>query len=268
MVGARAAALARRSASGRAAYPSSAGPNGSALRVLGDVRRGGVDDPERVLLGLLAGVAPRGDAVAAEDAADGLRVGLLDRGDVQAELEAGSAPRHPDDLVAEDLLGQRLTVGGGRDRDAGVGVQVVDVRGVDEPVHGGVDRRRGAALAVQAVVERRDHLVLALDAGVDVDERAHPVQPQHGEAGLGQGAEVAAGALDPDQLDVLAGHRVGLGALGGGVAAGVVGVLRVARPAGSTARRARRRWGCVCRHGVSSILPGRRRRGRPRSCSW
>ena len=31
IVGARAAALARRSASGRAAYPSSAGPNGSAL---------------------------------------------------------------------------------------------------------------------------------------------------------------------------------------------------------------------------------------------
>ena len=80
--------------------------------------------------------------------------------------------------------GQRLPVGGGRDRDAGVGVQVVDVRGVDEPVHRGVDRRRGAALAVQAVVEGRDHLVLALDAGVDVDERAHPVEAQHGEAGL------------------------------------------------------------------------------------
>ena len=101
------------------------------------------------------------------------------------------------------------------------------MRGVDEAVHRGVDRRRRAALAVQAVVERGDHLVLALDAGVDVDERAHPVQPQHGEAGLGQRAEVAAGALDPQQLDVLAGDRVGLGALGGGVAAGVVGVLRV-----------------------------------------
>ena len=85
-------------------------------------------------------------------------------------------------LLAEDLLGQRLAVGGGRDRDAGVGVQVVDVGGVDEAVHGGVDRRRRAALAVQAVVERRDHLVLAVDAGVDVDQRAQPVEPQHGEA--------------------------------------------------------------------------------------
>ena len=107
------------------------------------------------------------------------------------------------------------------------------MRGVDEAVHRRVDRRRRAALAVQAVVERGDHLVLAVDAGVDVDERAHPVEPEHGEAGLGQGAEVAAGALHPEQLDVLAGDRVGLGALGGGVAAGVVGVLRVgAEPVG------------------------------------
>ena len=76
------------------------------------------------------------------------------------------------------------------------------MRGVDEPVHGGVDRRRRAALAVQAEVERGDHLVLALHARVDVDERAQPVEPQHGQPGLGQRAEVAAGALDPQQLDV------------------------------------------------------------------
>ena len=98
---------------------------------------------------------------------------------------------------------------------------------VDQAVHGGVDRRRGAAAAVQAVVERGDHLVLAVDARVDVDERAQPVQPEHGEARLGQRAQVAAGALDPEQLDRLPGDRVGLGALGGGVAAGVVGVARV-----------------------------------------
>src|SRR3712207_6875626 len=53
------------------------------------------------------------------------------------------------------------------------------------------------------------------------------VQPEDREAALVQGAQVAAGALDPDQLDRPAGHRVGLRALGGGVAAGVVGVARV-----------------------------------------
>ena len=79
---------------------------------------------------------------------------------------------------------------GGRDRDARVGVQVVDVRGIDQAVHRGVDRRRGAALAVQAVVERRDHLVLAVDAGVDVHQRAHAVEAQHREARLVECAEV------------------------------------------------------------------------------
>ena len=207
-------------------------------------------------------VAPRGDAVATEDAADRLRVLLLDLGDVQPELEAGTSPRHPDHGVAEDLAGQLLAVGGGGDRDAGVGVQVVDVGGVDQAVHGGVDRRRGAALAVQAVVEGGDHLVLALDARVDVDERAHPVEPQRGQPGLLQRAEVAAGALHPEQLDVLAGHRVGLGALGGGVSPGVVGVLRVrAEPVGPIARSSVM---VGLRH-VSSILLGRRPRGRTRS---
>ena len=47
-------------------------------------------------------------------------------------------------------------------------MKMVDVRGLDQPVHRGVDRGRRAALPVQAVVERGDHLVLALDAGVHI----------------------------------------------------------------------------------------------------
>ena len=66
--------------------------------------------------------------------------------------------------------------------DSGVGVQVVDVRGLDQAVHGGVDRRRGAALAERAEVERRDHLVLALDSRVDAGQRAQRVEPEHGQA--------------------------------------------------------------------------------------
>ena len=96
--------------------------------------------------------------------------------------------------------------------------------GVHQPVHGGVDRGGGAAFAVQAVIERGHHLVFALDAGVDILERLQPVQAQDREPGSSQRAEVAAGALDPQELDVLAGHGVDVGALGGGVAAGVIGV--------------------------------------------
>ena len=235
------------------------------LAVLGDVGLGGADDVERVGLALPRRVPPGRDAVAAEDAADRLRVGALDLGDVEAELEAGTAPGHPDDAVAEDLLREGLAVGRRRDRDAGVGVEVVDVGGVDESVHGRVDRGGRAAGAEEAVVEGRDHLVLALHAGVDVDEGAHPVQAQHREAGLLQGAEVAAGALDPHQLGRLGRHRVDGLALGGGVAAGVVRGAGVrAEPVGALdeLRGGRRAVWAVT---VSSILPGRRRRGPPRS---
>ena len=253
-----------------------AGTERQLLRVLLDVALGGADDPERVLLRLRAGVAPRGDAVPTEDAADRLRVGLLDGRDVEAELEARTTPRHPHDLVAEGLLGQLLAVGRGRDGDAGVGVQVVDVRRIDEAVHRGVDRGSGTALAVQAVVERRDHLVLAVEARVDVDERAHPVEPQHCEAAGRQGAEVATGALHPEQLDVLTGDGVGLGALGGGVAAGVVGVLGVgAQPVRALdelgnggVEVAHVRGSFVFWVGeVSSSRPASRRRGPPRSAA-
>src|SRR3546814_8787782 len=79
-------------------------------------------------------------------------------------------------------------------------------------------------LAVQAVVEHGDHLVFAVEAGVDVHERAQSVQAQHREALLGERAEIAARALHPPELDRLARHRVGVGALGGGVAGGVGGV--------------------------------------------
>ncbi len=121
--------------------------------------------------------------------------------DVQPELEARTAPGHPDDRVAEDRAGERGAVGGGGDRDARIGVQVVDVGGIHERVHRRVDRGGGAALAVEAVVERGDHLVLAVDAGVHVDERAHAVEAEHGQSRLGERAQVAAGAFDPEQFD-------------------------------------------------------------------
>ena len=110
--------------------------------------------------------------MAAEDHADGLGTGGVDRGDVETELETGTPPRHPRDAVAVDVLRQLLAVGRGGDRDAAVRVQVVDVRRGDEAVHRGVDRRRRAAATVATEVERGDHLVLARVARIDVDERA------------------------------------------------------------------------------------------------
>ena len=129
--------------------------------------------------------------MAAEDHAD--RIGSLpsDRGDVEPELEPGPSPRGPRDAVTECLPRQRLAVRRGGERDPAVRVEVVDMGRVDQSVHRGVDRRGGTAAAEQAVVERRDHLVFLLDAGVDVDERPEAVQPEDRQSGLGQRAEVA-----------------------------------------------------------------------------
>jgi hypothetical protein len=94
-------------------------------------------------------------------------------------------------------------------------------------MHRGVDRRRRTALAVQAVVEGGDHLILALDSGIDVHQLPHPIKSQHRQAGLRQGPQVPAGTLHPEQFNRLTGDRVGLSAFGRCVASGVVGVLGV-----------------------------------------
>jgi hypothetical protein len=238
ITGARVAARARRSVSG-------SGP------ALVDEFPGGGDDLKRARLALVAGVSPGGDAVPAEDHPDGLWVIALDGGDVEAELEPGPPPRHPGHPAAEALAGQLLPVGGGGEGDAGVRVQVVHVRRLDQAVHGGVDRRGGAALAERAEVERRDHLVLALYARVDGGQRAQRAQAQDRQARLGQRAEVAARALHPHQLGRRSGDRVGRGALGRGVAARVVGVARVrAEPVGP---REQRGHGLLSRRGVLRV---------------
>ena len=120
-----------------------------------------------------------------------------------------------------------LAVRRGGEGDAAVGMEVVDVRRPDQRVHRGVDARRRSSAPVQAEVEGGHHLVLALDTGVDVHQRAEPVQPQHRQPAPAQRAEVAAGALDPQQLDRLGGDGVLRGPLRGGVAARVVGVAEV-----------------------------------------
>jgi hypothetical protein len=159
--------------------------------------------------------------------------------------------------VAEAGLGQVLAVGGGGEGDPGVGVQVVDVGGVHQAVHRGVDRRRRPALAVQAVVERGDHLVFPLDPGVDVGQRPEPVQPEHGQPGLGQRAQVTARALHPHQVDRFLGHGVGGRGLGRCVATRVIGVLRIGAQAVAPLEQRRDRGTRVCHFpkSLSSVSP-------------
>ncbi len=185
------------------------------------------DNLQRVLFAAGRVIAPGGDPVAAQHHADGLRVVALDRGDVQAQLEPRPPPRHPDHSVAKTVGHQLLAIGRGGQRDAGVGVQVVYMCGVDQAVHRGVDRGRGTALSVQAEVESGDHLVLARDARITADQRVQPIQPQDREARFGESAQVTAGTLHPHQVHRAAGDRVDRARLRRRVATGEVGVARV-----------------------------------------
>jgi hypothetical protein len=105
--------------------------------------------------------------MAAEHHADRPGVTRGHFGDVEAELETGPAPGDPHDSLTEASLGQRFPVGRRRKSDTRVRVKVVDVVGVNKTVHGGVDRRRGTTLTVQAEVEGGDHLVFMLFARVN-----------------------------------------------------------------------------------------------------
>ena len=128
--GAKAAAFSRRS-SGASGSPCRRPVRRRAVarRAL-DVVPGRLDDPEAVGLRLLAGGTPGRDPVATEHHPDGLGVGLVDRRDVEAQLESRAAPGDPGDPAAKDVFGQPLAVRRRRDGDAAVGMQMIDVRGV------------------------------------------------------------------------------------------------------------------------------------------
>ncbi len=223
---------------------------------------GGADHPQRILFALAGGGAPGGDPVPAQHAADRVRVRGLDRGDVQTQLEPRAPPPHPHHPVAETLLRQRRTIGRRRQRDPRIRVQMIHMRRVHQTVHRGVDRRCGAALAVQAVVERGDHVVLPLHPRVHVHQRAQPIQPQYRQPRPGQGAEVTTGPLHPQQLHLTTGHRIHPGTLRRRVPTRIIRVPRI-RPQpvtppdqlgdDSVAHR------CLSVSASRAVRPGRRR---------
>ena len=155
------------------------------------------------------------------------RVRGLDRGDVQAQLEAGPAPRHPHHPLPENRAGQLLTIGRGGDRNTGIGMQMIHMRRIHQTMHRGINARRGAALAVQAEIERRDHLILPLHPRIHLHQRPHPIQPSTAKP---VSFSVPRSPPEPFTHNNSTGSPVTgsvSDALGGGVPARIVGVLRI-----------------------------------------
>ena len=156
------------------------------------------------------------------------RVGFRHRAEFQAEVKTRALPGQKAEFAAEDLMGQLLGVLAGRDRDHGVGVNVVDMDMGNECVQRRVDRGRARIEVERAVIEQRDHLVLMGEAAVSRFEAGELVEIEGGKAVELHRSDVAARALDPENARRRAGERVGGRDLGGRVAAAEIGDAKIA----------------------------------------
>ena len=131
----------------------------------------------------------------------------------QAEFKAGALPGNPDERVVElaiELVHLGFAVGRGGERDAPVGMQMIDVREGKKAVQRRVDGGGDGVVAEGAQRIHRHHVVFGVDAFVAALEREQLVLVERGEAGALDAAEVAAGAFDPEHFDLLAGEGIGL----------------------------------------------------------
>ena len=178
-----------------------------------------VDDLERQLVAVLRRVGPGEQAVALQHDALGVRVLLGELRQPEAEFEAGALPGQPADLVAVDLLRQFLRILRGRDGDDRVGMHVVDMLVGHVGVQRRIDRSRARIQVEGAVRQVADHLVLELEAAIDALQRFQLLLVERRETVELDRADIAAGSLDPEHLDILTGQRVLLHHLGRRVAA-------------------------------------------------
>ena len=71
----------------------------------------------------------------------------------------------------------------------------------DQTVHCRVNRWGCPTRAMQAVAKGRDHVVVVLLASEYVNQASHSIKAQDGKSGFGECPEVAAGSLNPHDLD-------------------------------------------------------------------
>ena len=132
-------------------------PNGRLPRAfLGQPVRGAIDDVERVLVAGPGAVRPGEQAMRLEHRALELGVLLREFAQLEPELVARPDPRQPANLAAEDFLGELPGIRRGGDGDQRVGMHVIDVRAVDEPMQRRVDAG-GARIQVEGAMRVQRH---------------------------------------------------------------------------------------------------------------
>jgi len=201
------------------------------------LRNGGrrpTDQIQRQLIALFIVLVPVDQAVLSHDGALGLGMVRAEFFELQSKIEARPLPVGPNHLISIDLLTNLFSLGAGRHRDGRVRVGMIHVTIRNKTVQRCVDGRRAWVEVEGAVGVGADHRILhrcfwplGIGGLVFALETLELVHVEGGEAVLFGGAEVPAGALHPKNLGVLAGERILLGDLGGGVPAPGVGQGRI-----------------------------------------
>ena len=146
-----------------------------------------------------------------------LRVSRDEPLDHQPDIEPRPLPRHIDDVVAVHLAAESFLIDRCGDGNDGVRMQMIDVLEWHEGVQRSVDRTRARVETEHAVLVHRVHRVfdrrfwaLLRIAFVDVAHGANLVEIERREPVTPRRAQVAAGALHPQDLDVLPREGVAL----------------------------------------------------------
>ena len=195
-----------------------------------DIGRRLLDHGQSQLVAGLVVVRPRNEAVLAHHDSFDVRLGAGNILHGEAELEARAHPLHVSHFTSKNLLGQRLAILGGSNRDNRIRVHVVDMLAWQETVQRGINRRSARVEIERGVVIHRHHVVLglglqALVSAVRIDrlQANELILIEGGEILPEARAQVAARTLDPEHRGVLARQWVLFNNLGGGVAAARVG---------------------------------------------
>ena len=201
---------------------------GRCLRPRAEPFGGLVDHLQRDPIACLRGRPPGEEPVPAEHHALHVRVGFSHRAKLEPEVEARPLPGQEPKLPAVNLLRQSLSVLACGNRNHSIRVNMVDMRMRNEAVQRGVDRGCARIEVEGAMIVERDHLVLVLEAAIDRLEAQELVHIERREAVELHRADVAAGALDPENRGRRAGQRIGRGQLRRRVAAAEIGDAQVA----------------------------------------
>ncbi|ENN85181.1 hypothetical protein RHSP_55853 [Rhizobium freirei PRF 81] len=102
-------------------------------------------------------------------------------------------------------------------------MHVIDMGERHEAVERRIDGRCARIQIEGAMRQEADHAILVCNTLIDVLQAVELVLVERREAIELNGADIAAGALDPEYPNLFAGERIGFHDLGRGVAAAIVG---------------------------------------------